>query len=152
MKRPMLDLVYEYANRGCRWQAHVRLAPYEHPEACPVALQLWDFEVKALPGFDPQCDRLIVARELDRAAGDAMLATLTVTTVPVVPQAEMLGGFDGERHELRVVRGDCATILRWWLEVPAGWENAARLADELRARIEGWREELLASAPPTDER
>ena len=140
----MTELQYVYAGRGCRWQARVQLWADDLVAACPVELTLWDAEIQALPGFDPARGHLVAARTIPRADGDALLATLRGLAVPLVPEAELLGGYGGETHELRVRRGDCATSLRWWLDVPAGWSEAAAVAATLRAWIAGWRDDLLA--------
>lgn len=142
----MTELQYVYAGRGCRWQARVQLWADDLVAACPVELTLWDAEIQALPGFDPARGHLVAARTIPRADGDALLAALRGLAVPLVPEAELLGGYGGETHELRVRRGDCATSLRWWLDVPAGWSEAAAVAATLRARVEGWRDELVAGA------
>lgn len=116
----------------------------------PVELTLWDAEVQALPGFDPDRRHFIATRTITHAEGDALLEQLRGMVVPIVPDASLLGGYGGELHEIRVMRGDCAGILRWWLEVPAGWSDAAAIAATLRAWIVAWRAEILAAMPADD--
>ena len=127
----MFDVIYKFNTRGEALDATLKLDSPDEEGICPFLLSIYHPSVVELPDYDSESKRLELTRGIRTEEALGIRAEFEKTTVPCVPSAKMLGGFDGSTHEITICRGITQSVFRWWVDVPDGWDHLAVMAGRI---------------------